>query len=303
MCVQYENKRLLSRVFEVPVPTIDGWLNVFRLDADDPVQEPDDAMQAVGELFRGAGPAAWLTTTLDDALAAMDASGTERALLTVADASARTRAGANTLLSVDAGLEACRRAPDRVRLVLQIQDVSSPHDAARQVREHAARDDVVAVGVMPSQVGADLDDRKLYPVYDACIDAGVPVRINVGIAGPALPSRHQHPERLEDLLLDFPELTVIACHMGHPYEALLVRLMMKLPNLYLMTSGYLPKYFDPAVVRFMGSSRGIGRVLFGSDHPGIPLPRAVEEARKLPIGDDALEQYLGTALSAVVGWK
>jgi predicted TIM-barrel fold metal-dependent hydrolase len=79
--------------------------------------------------------------------------------------------------------------------------------------------------------------------------------------------------------------------------------MMKVPNLYLMTSGYLAKYFDPAVVRFMGSSRGIGRVLFASDHPGIPLSKALEEARKLPIGEDALDQFLGTALCSVLGWK
>jgi predicted TIM-barrel fold metal-dependent hydrolase len=258
-------------------------------------------MNAVGELFRGDGPAAWLATTVADALAAMDAAGTERAVLTVGEGPGK--ADAVTLLGVDAGIEAVRRAPDRLRLALQIQDVSSPHAAARLVREHGARDEVVMVGVMPSYVGCDLNDRRLYPMYDACIDLGLPVRINIGIAGPALPSRHQHPELLEDLLLDFPDLTVIGCHMGHPYEALVIRLLMKLPNLYLLTSGYSPKYFDPAVVRFMGSSRGMGRVLFASDHPGIPLPKAMAEARKLPLGDDALQQYLGDGLCEVLGWK
>ncbi|MEN3271646.1 MAG: uncharacterized protein V7636_407 [Actinomycetota bacterium] len=282
------------------MPVTDGWLNVFRLDAGDPVQAPDDDMKAVGDLFRGAGPEAWLSTTPADALDAMDASGVERAVLTVGEGG---KASAVTLLSVEDGIEACRRAPDRFRLTLQIQDVSSPHAAARLVREHGGRDEVVCVGVMPSYVGCDLNDRKLYPVYDACIEHGLPVRINIGIAGPALPSRHQHPELLEDLLLDFPELTVLGCHMGHPYEALVVRLLMKFPNLFLLTSGYLPKYFDPAVVRFMGSSRGIGRVSFASDHPGIPLPKAIAEARKLPLSEEALEQYLGTALGVVLGWK
>jgi predicted TIM-barrel fold metal-dependent hydrolase len=283
------------------VPVTDGWVNVFRLDADEPVQAPDDDMNAVGDLFRGDGPAAWLATTVADALAAMDAAGTERAVLTVGEGPGK--ADAVTLLGVDAGIEAVRRAPDRLRLALQIQDVSSPHAAARLVREHGARHEVVMVGVMPSYVGCDLNDRRLYPMYDACIDLGLPVRINIGIAGPALPSRHQHPELLEDLLLDFPDLTVIGCHMGHPYEALVIRLLMKLPNLYLLTSGYSPKYFDPAVVRFMGSSRGMGRVLFASDHPGIPLPKAMAEARKLPLGDDALQQYLGDGLCEVLGWK
>jgi predicted TIM-barrel fold metal-dependent hydrolase len=283
------------------MPITDGWLNVFRLDEDDPVQVPDADMEAVGDLFRGDGPAAWLRTTVADGLGAMDAAGVERALLTVGDGGGK--ADAVTLLSVEDGVEACRRAPDRLRLTLQIQDVSSPHAAARLVREHGDREEVVCVGVMPSYVGCDLNDRKLYPVYDACIEHGLPVRINIGIAGPALPSRHQHPELLEDLLLDFPELTVLGCHMGHPYEALVVRLLMKLPNLYLLTSGYLPKYFDPAVVRFMGSSRGIGRVLYASDHPGIPMAKAIAAARELPLGDEALEHYLGTALCEVLGWR
>jgi predicted TIM-barrel fold metal-dependent hydrolase len=283
------------------MPITDGWVNVFRLDDDDPVQAPDADMEAVGDLFRGDGPAAWLAGTLADALEAMDGAGVERAVLTVGDGPGK--ADAVTLLGVEAGVEACRRAPHRLRLTLQIQDVTSPHAAARLVREHGGRDEVVAVGVMPSYVGCDLSDRKLYPVYDACIEHGLPVRINVGIAGPALPSRHQHPELLEELLLDFPELTVLACHMGHPYEALLIRLMMKLPNLYLLTSGYLPKYFDPAVVRFMGSSRGIGRVLYASDHPGIPMSKAIAAARELPLRDDALDQYLGDGLCQVLGWK
>ena len=128
------------------------------------------------------------------------------------------------------------------------------------------------------------------------------MRINVGIAGPHRPSKHQHPELLEELLIDFPDLTVIACHMGHPYEQLLIRLIMKFPRLYLMTSAYLPKYFHPDLVRFMGSSRGIGRVLFGSDHPGIPLARAIDEARKLPLSDAAREQFLGAALCDVLRW-
>jgi predicted TIM-barrel fold metal-dependent hydrolase len=284
------------------MPTADGWINVFRLSPDDQVQAPDADLRAVGDLFRGAGPDAWLATTVDDALAAMDGTGTERALVTV-----RLGGGAPTnsikLGDVDFGLEVCKRAPERFRLVLQAQDLSSPHDAARLVREHGGRDEVAAIGVFPGHLGCDITDRRLYPLYSACIDHMLPVRINVGIAGPMVPSRHQHPELLEDLLLDFPELTVIACHMGHPWEELMIRLIMKFPHLYLMTSGYLPKYFAPALVKFMGSSRGAGRIIFGSDHPGIPLDRALDEARKLPLSDAARDQFLGTALCEIVGWE
>jgi hypothetical protein len=284
------------------MPIVDGWMNVFRLSAADAVSAPDADMQSVGRLFGGDGPEAWLAHTLDDALDAMDQSGADRGVLTVRGLPADGPRSSGSLMTVEDGLAACRMAAGRFRLVLHLQEVTSPRDTACLVRKYAAHDEVAAVGVFPAYLNVDLHDRKLYPVYETCIEQGLPVRMNLGIAGPMVPSRHQHPAFLEDLLIDFPDLTVIGCHMGHPYEALVIRLMLKFPRLYLMSSGYLPKYFDPALVRFMGSSRGIGRVMFGSDHPGIPLSRAMGEARKLPISEDALDQFLGDALCDVLGW-
>ena len=72
------------------------------------------------------------------------------------------------------------------------------------------------------------------------------------------------------MLIDFKGLTVIGAHMGHPYEALLMQYMLKWPDLYLSNSAYLAKYMDPALVSFMDSTRGMGRVLFASDHPFLP---------------------------------
>jgi hypothetical protein len=51
----------------------------------------------------------------------------------------------------------------------------------------------------------------------------------------------QHPQLLEDVLIDFPGLTVVGAHMGHPYEALLIGYMLKWPQLHLMTSAFLSR--------------------------------------------------------------
>ena len=106
-------------------------------------------------------------------------------------------------------------------------------------------------------------------------------------------SRCQDPVLLEDVLLDFPDLVVIGAHMGHPFESLLVQYMMKWPNLYLSTTAYSAKYMDEGLVKFMGSSRGLGRVLYGSDHPFLPLPKALEAARALPLSEEAMAAFLG----------
>jgi predicted TIM-barrel fold metal-dependent hydrolase len=145
-----------------------------------------------------------------------------------------------------------------------------------------------------------LNHALYYPVYATCEELGVPVSINVGIPGPRVRSRCQDPVLLEDVLIDFPDLVVIGAHMGHPYEELLIEYMLKWPNLFLSNSAYLAKYMHPALVKFMGSRRGQGRVLFASDHPFLPMERALAAARALPLGQDAMGDFLGGAAARIL---
>jgi predicted TIM-barrel fold metal-dependent hydrolase len=52
---------------------------------------------------------------------------------------------------------------------------------------------------------------------------------------------------------------------------------------------------DPALVRFMDSSRGRGRVLFASDHPVIPVQKALDAARQLPLSEESMAEFLGAS--------
>ena len=106
-------------------------------------------------------------------------------------------------------------------------------------------------------------------------------------------SRVQHPELLEDVLIDFPDLTVIVAHMGHPYEELLMNYMRKWSNLYLSCTAYAPKYMDPNLVKFMNTKTYRGRVLWGSDEPWFPMRRSLAEAKALPLDDEAMALFLG----------
>ena len=117
--------------------------------------------------------------------------------------------------------------------------------------------------------------------------------INAGIPGPRVRSKVQHPELLEDVLIDFPDLVVIVAHMGHPYEELLMNYMRKWPNLYVSCTAYAPRYMDPNLVAFMNTKTYRGRVIWGSDEPWFPMRRSLTEARALPLDDDAMAQFLG----------
>ncbi len=174
-----------------------------------------------------------------------------------------------------------------------VHDPSTPSKNVRRIRTHAQDPHFSLVRVTPLSTQVAIDDPKHYPVYQVCEELQVPVAINVGIPGPRVRSRVQHPELLEDVLIDFPDLVIIGAHMGHPYEELLMNYMRKWPNLYLSCTAYAPKYMDPNLVAFMNTKTYRGRVLWGSDEPWFPMHRSLAEARALPLDDDAMAQFLG----------
>jgi hypothetical protein len=198
-------------------------------------------------------------------------------------------------------LEAAQASDNRLVVAAVADRPTKPARQAQRLRELAPHPELRLVRVTPLVDQIPLNDRLYYPLYATCAEFGLPVSINVGVPGPRVRSACQHPELLEDVLIDFPELVVIGAHMGHPYEALLMQYMLKWPNLYLSNSAYLAKYMDQALVSFMGSSRGRGRVLFASDHPFLPLPRAVAAARDLPLDAESLELYLGGTACKLLG--
>jgi predicted TIM-barrel fold metal-dependent hydrolase len=174
-----------------------------------------------------------------------------------------------------------------------ITDPAKPTRNVTHLRDLASHPRLAMVRVAPLFTQVPINDAKHYPVYQVCEELGLPVGVNVGVPGPQVRSRVQHPELLEDVLIDFPSLTIIGAHMGHPYEELLMNYMRKWDRLHLSCTAYAPRYMDPSLVRFMNTSKYRGRVLWGSDDPWFPMHRSLEETRALPLDDDAMALFLG----------
>ena len=229
--------------------------------------------------------------TVEQLLAAMDEAGVDTAVLTggLGDPERMHRRGAHAAEDLLALADA---HPGRFLVSAVVDRATRPVENCRRIRELAQHDRFALVRVTPLVEQYELNHRLYYPVYATCAELGLPVSVNVGVPGPQVRSRCQDPVLLEDLLIDFPDLTVVGAHMGHPYEGLLIQYMLKWPQLFLMTSAYLATYMDPALVRFMDSSRGRGRVWFASDHPVIATGRALDVARKLPLSPDSMAEFL-----------
>lgn len=273
---------------------IDAWVNIFpeafaqRWAAQD---EQATAVQLFGsDLAKG--------PSVESLIEEMDRAGIDRAVLTagLSDPERIHRKGG---YAAEDFLAIAEEHPGRFWVSAAVDRATRPLENCARVRELAAHRAFVALRVTPLVEQYDANHRLYYPVYATCAEEGIPVSVNVGVPGPAVRSRCQDPVLLEDILIDFPSLTVIGAHMGHPYEALLIQYMLKWPQLHLMTSAYLAKYMDPAMVSFMDSSRGRGRLLFASDHPVLPAGRALEAAKQLDLSDEAMAEFLGGAAARV----
>ena len=234
------------------------------------------------EGFFGSGIQGGMTNL--DLLSEMDRLGVGRALLT------------GSLATVDPETVAfVAEHRDRFLLAATSDDPGRPRAQSATVRSRVAEGTLDLLRVSPLLHQYPLNHALYYPLYATCEELGVPVSINIGIPGPRVRSACQDPVLLEDVLIDFPDLVVIGAHMGHPYEELLIEYLLKWPNLFLSNSAYLARYMHPALVTFMGSRRGRGRVLFASDHPFLPMERALAAARALPLDDESMDAFLGAA--------
>jgi predicted TIM-barrel fold metal-dependent hydrolase len=191
------------------------------------------------------------------------------------------------------GIEAKRRYPELFSLSMSV----NPHegvDALRKMDRAKAEHDIKSVSIFPSGLvpQAAVNDKKLYPVYAKCVELDIPMCINGGIVGPRMPSWPQHVEHFDEVLYDFPELTMVMMHGGEPWTALAAKLMLKWPGLHYMTSAFAPKHYPKDIINF-ANSRGSDKVMYCGYFPaGLTLERQFQDMPKVPFKDEVWPKFL-----------
>ena len=96
---------------------------------------------------------------------------------------------------------------------------------------------------------------------------------------------------LDDVALDFPELVIVAGHIGYPWTEEMVALARKYPNVYIDTSAYTARRYPPELVRYLRAD-GRRKVLFGTNFPMIAAAKALEHLDALELDGEARELFL-----------
>jgi uncharacterized protein len=209
----------------------------------------------------------------------MDAHGVEIGAIGVGDETSR---------------EALRLHPDRFVPMGTLSDPNDVTGTVRQMRREFEEFGIRAVGAFPSgtfpQVA--IDDPKMYPVYQTCVDLDIPIFCCAGIPGPRLKYAPQEVSRIDIVMYDFPDLVFVTRHGCEPWEALAVKLMLKWPNLYYSTSAFAPKHYPKAIIDY-ANTRGADKVIYAGYFPmGLTLERIFTDMRTVPFRDHVWRKFL-----------
>lgn len=151
-----------------------------------------------------------------------------------------------------------------------------------------------------------IDDRRMYPVYAKCIELDIPVNIHVGMNFSLKTSpEFGRPMLLDKVLCDFPDLRVIASPPGWPWVEELLAVAWRHPNLSIGLVAMRPKLLgveNSGYGPLMQYGRTIlkDRMLFGTAWPMLPMKRAIEEIRALPIDETIANRWLGENAKALL---
>lgn len=143
-----------------------------------------------------------------------------------------------------------------------------------------------------------IDDRRWYPIYAKCCELDIPINMLVGVPGPRVPYKCQHPGLLDEVAWFFPELKVVMRHGGDPWTDLCVKLLLKWPNLYYSTSAWAPKHYPKSVIEF-ANKRGKDKILFAGYYPALSYERIFGEMDYVPLSDESWPHFLNKNARAV----
>ena len=232
---------------------------------------------------------------LEATLAAMDAGGVELGLISA------WWGPEGEMISNDEVAQWVATHPDRLAGIASV-DLRRPMEAVRELRRCVAELGFKGLRVLPWLWEAPPTDRRYYPLYAACVELDVPFCTQVGHTGPLRPSETGRPiPYIDQVAIDFPELTIVCGHIGYPWTEEMVAVARKHEHVVIDTSAYTARRYPSELVTYMKSRGGARKVLFGSNYPMIAPEQALDGLDGLGLDEQTRGLFLAGNAQRVFG--
>jgi predicted TIM-barrel fold metal-dependent hydrolase len=242
----------------------------------------------------------------------MDAAGVDRALVMCL---AYTPGDSYDPTMGDYILDLVHAHPDRLVGFYSANPLGGDDEAAR-LRGYVERG-LSGLKMLPSYSYAAINDRRIWPLYEAAADLGVPITLHTGWsslpAGKSL--AYDHPLYVEDALVDFPGLRVILAHCGFAWSELVLMLMAKDPRVaadFAWWSRSQPPWRAAQTLSMAKYLGVLDRLFWGTDYPFCDFGSDLAYWRSIPavsarlglepaVTDAEIEAFLGPSFSRFLG--
>lgn len=145
-----------------------------------------------------------------------------------------------------------------------------------------------------------INDPAFYPYYAKCVELDIPVRITTGIH--LLSDRahdYAHPQYLDQVARDFPDLTIVAGLAGWPWVADLVAIATRHKNVYIDFACRRVKHMTAPgsgyeMLMYYGNRILQDKILFASGWGTsmVPLAQLIAECDALPLKDSVRQKWM-----------
>ena len=172
------------------------------------------------------------------------------------------------------------------------------HPYLKDFREELNRlkeNGIKGIKLQPEVQGFTVDNADLtYPLYEALAENGMTVMFHVGGNPTTHSQQRSQPEMILNVAKDFPELKVIAAHLGGlNMWSEVAELLAGRENVYMETSMTYEK-ISPKWAEKIIRKHGHHKIFFGTDYPFAPTKKCIESAMNVPfLNEREKEEVMG----------
>jgi len=179
-------------------------------------------------------------------------------------------------------------------------DLSNPEVAKQELERTVRNLQCLGLKLSPMIQGVAPNDRSLYRLYEVCVRLRIPLFVDwgnsaIGIGAPGgggVRLSLNNPMLLDEVAAEFPDLTIVGCHVAWPWVDEMLAVLTHKANMYCVLSGWYPKMFSSELVYYL-NKRIPNKFMFGTEYPILSPTRWISEFQKLEISEESKRMVLG----------